>query len=208
MNRRGFFSVSLLVLLLGASCALRNPPESLPALERSWPERERVFRQAIRIDFPGETAPFSFDGVLQLTLEEGDPTARVIGLGALGLTLFDITVTTEGHRTDFLHPALAGIPEAAEHVALCVRSVWFVSLPPVGLKADGQAVLEVYHATLAEHTREKDGRRTVRALGPEYCWTVGYSPAIPQPALILFRNDLDGYTVRIRFIAEQGGPQP
>jgi hypothetical protein len=212
MTRRGCFRFfplpPLLSLLFVLSCAPVRPAEDLPALERQWPARARVFRHKVNVDFPGKNAGLSFDGIVHVRAGAGRPAIRAVCLGALGLTLCDMTVTPEGYRVDYLHPALGKVPNIADHIALCVGSVWFASLPVAGRGEKDAVLRERYGNTLLEHFSEKDSRRVVRARGPEAFWTLAYAPAEPQPPLVTFSSD--GYTVRIRFVAEQdeGGQRP
>jgi hypothetical protein len=175
--------------------------ENIPPLERQWPAREQVFRHAVRIDFPGTHPSLSFDGIMRLRNGVAGPEIRVVCLGALGLTLCDITITPDGYRADLLHPSLAKVPHVVEHIALCVKSIWFASLPLAEQGKKAVARREIYSRTLLEHMVEEDGRCVARALGPDAFWTVGYMPGAPQPPRITFHNDLEGYTVTIRFVA-------
>ena len=219
MRRVLFAMVSALSLMLAASCAVRSLPDERSAgsaarlpvhpvvLERRQPVREQVFRHAVRVEFPG-TTPLSFDGIMRVTPGDAGPAIRVVCLGAFGLTLCDMTVTRDGRETHALHPLLARVPRVEEHIALCVRSVWFASLPvaaPVPLEDEPGPLREVYGSELLEHARETDGSRVVTASGPETSWTAAFVPADPQPPLVTFHNTRENYTVFIRFIAVQGG---
>lgn len=200
LHNRCVIMLLLPLLLFAASCASRGPLETLPALERQWPTQERIFRHAVRIEFPKGLPAFSFDGLMRLCATAAGPEIRVVCLTALGLTLCDMTITPTGYRTDVLHPSLAKVPRAAEHIALCVGAIWFAALP-VTEQEKGAIQRKTYGRTLLEHLKEPDGRRYVRARGPDAFWTVAYMPGEPHPPQIEFRNEREGYTVRIRFVA-------
>lgn len=205
-----FAALCLLACLCIFSCAPRAVSENLPALERQWPARDRVFRHQVHIDFPGRGVPFSFDGVMRIAHSTGVPTATVTCLGPLGLALCAMTVTPEGHTTSYIHPGLAAVPHMEKHMALCVAGIWFAALPVSGPEKGNAPLREMFGGALLEHSMENDGGRLVRALGPEAMWTVAYTPGDPQPTRITFHNDRDGYTVRVRFVAEltEGGGGP
>jgi hypothetical protein len=233
MTRRNRFrTFALLPLLFATSCAPARPTEGLSVpetlarhtcfavgqpfhnenasgrfnledAERQRPAREQVFRHKAHVRFSGKTADFSFDGIMRVRAGAAGPVIRVVCLGALGLTLCDMTVTPEGYSVKYLHPALARTPDVARHIALCIRSVWFASLPFAGHEEKNIVLRERRDDTPLERLSGEDGRRVVRALGPKTFWTVEYVPAEPQPRLVTFRNESDGYTVRIRFVAEQ-----
>jgi hypothetical protein len=201
--------VVCLVCLPAASCAPRAAPENLLLAEGQRPLQERIFRHKVHIDFPGKTTPYSFDGIMRFSRNADGPVVSIACLGNLGLTLCAMTVTPEGHSTAYLHPGFAKIPRVEEHIALCVASVWFAALP----SADGEKqhiLQQEADGVLLEHSPANDGVRLVRASGSGVRWTVSYVPAIPQPERIVFTNERDGYTVRIRLVAElsEGGRSP
>lgn len=209
MTRRVLVVIGVFPLLLfAASCAMRAFPEDPPARERRWPAREQVYRHTVRAAFSGGTS-LSFDGIMRFKAGERGPEIRVVCLGAFGLTLCDMTVTPEERRTDVLHPGLARIPHVEEHIALCVRSVWFASLP-VAMEDGAGLLREVYGNALLEHSSGRGHGRVVRAAGPEVFWTVAYVPADPQPDLVTFHNDRENYTIDIRLVSarSEGGTQP
>jgi hypothetical protein len=199
-----------LACLPAASCTPRAVPENLPPLERQWPPQERIFRHKVHIDFPGKTTPYSFDGIARFSRNADGPVVHITCLGDLGLTLCAMTVTPEGHSTAYLHPGFAKIPRVEEHIALCVASVWFAALPSAGGDGHDPPQQEAVNGALPEHSRASGGVRLVRASGSGVRWTVSYVPATPQPARIVFTNERDGYTVRIRLVEElsAGGRRP
>lgn len=209
--RRHCILAPVLAIVLAATlscCAPRGLVEGPPALERTYPVRERVFRHAVRITIPGDAAPFSFTGIMRyraFATQGGPwPEIQILCLGALGLTLCDMTLSPTGHTTNFLHPSLAKVPEIEKHIARCVTAVWFTALParlPLDMR---EPVREVYAKTLLEHAVANDAHRTTRALGPKLFWTVTFLPEEPQPSTITFANQRPEYSVTIRFVEEQG----
>jgi hypothetical protein len=199
--RRMLPALVCLACLPAASCSLRALPENLPPLERQWPSQEQIFRHKVHLDLPGETIPHSFDGIMRFSRNADGPVISITCLGTLGLTLCAMTVTPEGHNTAYIHPSLAKIPRVEEHIALCVASVWFSALPAAGGERQNAPQREAAGGVLLEHSLASDGSRLVRASGSGVRWTVSYVPAKPQPEQIVFANERDGYTVRIRFVA-------
>ena len=194
-QRRFRIAVLFLLALFAVSCAPRGAANMPPAFERRWPVAERVFRHAVTVEISGQPS-VSFDGLMRYG---PGPVIRVVCLGALGMTLCDMTITPKTRDTHFLHPALNRIPDVEAQMALCLRSVWFASLAPAAHGEGGAK--EAYDGTLLEHN-VSGGQRTVTACGPERFWTVRSDAASP-PRDILFTCERPEYAVRIRFISQQ-----
>lgn len=127
--RRPFLHVvcALLCILSAfvSGCAGRGPEVSVPAAFSE--EQTTVFRHKVTVTIAGRP-PLSLDGMMRLGLGNDKPLVRVIGLGGIGLTLFDLMVDLDGQNTLYMHPSLVRVPDLAEHIALCVRSVWLERL--------------------------------------------------------------------------------
>lgn len=194
--RRLRLAASLFLVCLGVSCAPRTLMKDLPSLERRWPVTEQVLRHKVSLEIPGQQR-VSFDGLMRYG---PGSEIRVVCLGALGMTLCDMTITLESRETHFLQPSLSRIPEVEAHIALCLRSVWFASLASE-TRGEG-AVREVYAGTVLEH-RFADGRHTVTAQGPEAFWTVTFAAGSFPPRDMTFSCERPAYAVHIRLIGHQ-----
>ncbi|MDR2799877.1 MAG: hypothetical protein LBB52_01245 [Desulfovibrio sp.] len=121
---------ALLAAALAACAASPLPLEEerekrAPALgDKTAPQGGAVvLRHKVRLEMPGRDIP-PFDGILR----RADGTLRVLGLGGMGVTLFDINVTPTDARAVYLIPGLAGISGLVENIALCARNI----LPEAG----------------------------------------------------------------------------
>lgn len=208
MKIRCFFLVSLLLLALaGGACAPRQQSAEggPPPLPRRWPEKAQVFRHKVRLEAPGLEA-VAFDGVLRLEASGQQPSVRVVGLGGLGMTLFDITIGPARAETAFLHPSLRRIRGVEGEIARCVRAVWLVSIPVAQAIAWedarlGAVLRERVMGADVEHSAESGGRFVSRASGDGGEWTVCLSPERPWPARMEFSGGDSAYTVHIRLLA-------
>lgn len=206
MRQRFFFILCFWAVFVSCACAARHPAENLPELQRDYLARAHTFRHIVRIEFPhSDMAPLSFDGVLRYEPPAphagAQPSVRVVCLGALGLTMCDMTVSPQGYVTNSMHPSLARLPRIESHIARCVSAVWFASLP-MEIPAGGGVMREMYKGVLVEHSRSGDDQKITRALGPKVFWTVRHTPALPQPREITFESQRPEYSVRIRFAGE------
>lgn len=194
----GRLRIAALIFLvcLGASCAPRALTKDLPSLERRWPVSEQVLRHTVSLEIPGQPR-VSFDGLMRYG---PGPKIRVVCLGALGMTLCDMTLTPGSRETHFLHPSLSRIPEVEARIALCLQSVWFASLASE-MRGAGLA-REIYAGTVLEH-RIADGRHTVTAQGPETFWTVRFDAGSFSPRDMTFTCERPAYGVHIRLIGQQ-----
>lgn len=106
------------------ACAPHSETAVLPRLFRDagvW-----TFRHKLKLEFPDRNFSQSFDGLMRL--DSRTKTAHVAGIAGLGMQMFDMTVTEESATAAYLHPMLAKMPGAREHMARCIRRVWFDSL--------------------------------------------------------------------------------
>ncbi|MDR1489620.1 MAG: hypothetical protein LBS65_03920 [Desulfovibrio sp.] len=175
-----------------AACAVPALPldeeraKPSPAVgDKAAPQGETVvLRHKVRLEIPGRDIP-PFDGIMRIN--RADKTLRVLGLGGMGLTLFDISVTPTDARAVHLIPRLAGVPGLVENIALCARKI----LPEAGGEGVGGYAGEG--------------------------WSVSRSGERPWPREVVFRNEKPQYTVRVRLLGisedgkgkrEIGGPVP
>jgi hypothetical protein len=140
-----------------------------------------TFRHKVRLDIPGRGVSQSFDGLMQLDLAE--KTAHVVGIGAFGMRLFDVKVVPEQTTVGYIHPMLLKIPRVEEHIAFCVRRIWFYCLAmvpqPASLSGSGWDFVSSRQAA-------------------DNVW----------PDLITFTNTQDNYTLTIRLLHAQREEMP
>jgi len=140
-----------------------------------------TFRHKVRLDIPDRGVSQSFDGLMRLDLAE--KTAHVVGIGALGMRIFDIKVTPEQMMIGYIHPMLLKTPRLKEHIAFCVRRIWFDCLAiipqPASLSGAGWNFASSGHAT-------------------DDFW----------PDVITFTNTQDQYTLTIRLLHAQREKTP
>lgn len=167
-------------------------------LERQWPEQAMLFRHRVLVEIPGVDLP-AFDGVLRLESVGCAPEARVVGLGDLGLTLFDITVRQQGHHTAFLHPSLKRVGGIDAQIARCARGVWFAALSP-RIETEALPVRETYVGMTLDHAAEENGWRITRQ-ADRPAWRVLFLPMETQPKTIIFISENPEFTVRIQCVS-------
>jgi hypothetical protein len=140
-----------------------------------------TFRHKVRLDIPSRDVSQSFDGLMRLNLAE--KTAHIVGVGVLGMRLFDIKVTPERIMVGYIHPMLLKIPRVEEQIAFCVRRIWFdclVIVPqPASLSGLGWSFVSSRHTV-------------------DNFW----------PDLITFANTQDNYTLTIRLLHVQREEMP
>ena len=168
-----------LALFLGGlwGCAAREAekPVQEPAVQRLssgvW-----TFRHKVRLEIPGRGVAQSFDGLMRLDV--AGTTAHVAGVAGLGMQLFDMRVTPDSVRVDYMHPLLARLPGVSEHAARCIRKIWFDCLTRMPLQ------------TVVRHADVE-----VTLTGPSY--------AGPWPELVRYVNVRVPYTLSIRLLQAQ-----
>ncbi len=154
---------------------IQATPAAPPMMAGVRPRQSVIFRHKVRIDVPGRPFLGTVDGLLRLDGEKD--SLHVVGLGGMGLTLFDMIVTPAGEETAFLHPGLARVPHIREHIALCLRSLWFHALART---AGGEA-------------SAPDGSWTAELSGPP-------EPGGRWPKIMVFRHKKPPYQVRIQLV--------
>lgn len=212
-----------LILALTACAPQRNEPigpgESLPPLARLdhgvW-----VFRHRVHFVLPEQQLDLGFDGVMRL--DTAGRNIHVVGLGGLGLRLFDLRLTPDGVTDAYLHPSLRKLPRATERIAWCVRRIWFdclTLLPPAQapgtsleralpkLEETGYVrVHEVRDGIAMDHTFARSRLVSSRAEGGE-TWNLEaseYTDTDPWPRLVRFDDRHGRYILTIRLLrAEQ-----
>lgn len=129
----------LLLLLLTAGCARLpfTPAPAMPTrpltadvlLQGLWTGGDRIWRirQTVLFELHGAKVPM--DGFLRLDSGRGE--ARLVGLNDLGVKLFDLAVTVEGHEEHYLFPELARIPGVSGAIAGAVRHIFLEPQPAV-----------------------------------------------------------------------------
>ncbi len=138
-DRRIFYLALLALLaLLGGCAAQRTAPAPAPLVSTTQPvPGVWLFRHKVSLDFPARALSQSFDGMLRL--DPAAKTAQVVATGGLGMLLFDVRLGPDTARAVYLHPALEKIPRLTEHIAACVRRIWFdcLALIPQNMEAAG-----------------------------------------------------------------------
>ncbi|MDR2075914.1 MAG: DUF3261 domain-containing protein [Desulfovibrio sp.] len=200
--------LSAAVLPLPAGCMAQGrktaPPGSAQGVLTA------TLRHHVQVHIPGHSLP-SFDGLLAITASPtGNPARiRAVGLGGMGLTLFDLTVTPAAFHTALLHPALRRIPSLDAHIAHCIQGIWFAALPEALAPRAGNEAQEGRGVSL---TRIPDGQggQDIRAAAPDGSWVARFADTRPQPETILFENMRPPYLVQIRLLisAESGKHRP
>ncbi|MDR0339866.1 MAG: hypothetical protein LBH65_06275 [Desulfovibrio sp.] len=121
--------VGLCLALTACAAAKPQTPSVLPPM----PDRGTwLFRHKVRLEIPGARLSQGFDGVMRL--DTAQRRARVAGVTGLGMQLFDMEISAESAELAYLHPLLARMPRAGEHIARCVRRVWFDCLARIPLE--------------------------------------------------------------------------
>ncbi|MDR1777931.1 MAG: hypothetical protein LBR31_08920 [Desulfovibrio sp.] len=138
-------------------------------------EQSLSFRHKVSITFPRQTNPVTFDGLLQLDGLPHKPVLRAVGLGTMGLTMFDMTIAKGILKISTIHPALLRMPHFKEHMALCLTSVYGRLL---GIDADSA----------------KPGQNQAE---------IDFSDEKPWPRNMKFKHNKPDYTVAIRLVEIQ-----
>lgn len=134
-----------------------------------------VFRHKVSLEFPNRTTLLVFDGVLQLNGEQ-QPLLRAVGLGAMGITLFDLTIDKSGVSVAAINPAIARLPHFRQQIALCLASFYN--------KLFGVSMFEFDKSTKDSLEMELSGER-------------------PWPQLAVFRHAAPEYIVKLRLAGVQ-----
>lgn len=156
---RRYLVVVLAVCFWVNGCGTRAETASnlLPVIDSQEITRNTggwIFRHALVLDVAGRGAALSFTGMMRLDADR--EIVDVVGLGGVGLTLFDLKITRSCVETRFLHPSLARLPGVGERIAALVRLVWLDCLPLAMRPPQGVAG--------AAFAACRDMRETVRAV--------------------------------------------
>ncbi|MDR2573112.1 MAG: hypothetical protein LBC94_01990 [Desulfovibrio sp.] len=119
--------LTIVTLCLACLIACTGKYQDIPADpdDRSkTPAPGVVLRHKVSIDFLKQKNPFTFDGLLQLGGAPHAPLLRAVGLGAMGLTLFDMRMTQKTVTVAAIHPSLWRIPHFRQQIALCLAGVY------------------------------------------------------------------------------------
>ncbi|SBV98230.1 exported hypothetical protein [uncultured delta proteobacterium] len=180
----------LLLLAVCGGCASRPldgaPPSGKVVCGNTVAGAEQVagvwiLRHKVRLEIPRRGVAQSFDGLMRL--DAAQSSIRVTALGGLGMQLFDMEIGPDWFRVAYLHPVLKKIPYATEHIASCIRRIWFdcFSIMPQNNGAAG------------------DG------------WDVSFSgktPGTPWASVIRFTDQRAGYAVTVRLLQAQREDMP
>ena len=113
--------VVLCCLIYGCSGSTRDyslSPDRVRLSSGVW-----VFRHKVRFEMPGRNIAHSFDGMMRFDL--ASRTMHVVALAGMGMQLFDVVITQKDVLVHYMHPLMRKIPGAAEHIAFCLRRIWF-----------------------------------------------------------------------------------
>jgi hypothetical protein len=83
-----------------------------------------VFRHKVSLEFPRQSSSLLFDGLLEVGGTPPSPVLRAIGLGAMGLTMFDIIIAKDILTVSAIHPSLSRLPHFKEQLTLCLMRVY------------------------------------------------------------------------------------
>lgn len=176
MTRIGVQKILPLLLCLLCGCA-GHLREYTPLPDRDRPVAGVwVFRHKVRLDFPGRKEARSFDGMMRLDLSSR--SIHAVGLGGMGMQLFDVMVTENETHVRYLHPLMRRIPGAADHIAFCLRRIWF----------DCLTIMPQTTAEAGEGWRFAASGNTLDAYWPD---------------IVHFSNTRDNYALTIRLLRAQ-----
>jgi hypothetical protein len=122
-----------------------------------------------------------------MRLDAANASIHVTALAGLGMQLFDMTVGPDWMRVAYMHPALKKIPSVTEHVAACIRRIWFDCfgiMPQTGDASGGVS---------------GDG------------WSVSFSgrtPGNPWASYIRFTDSRAGAAITVRLLQAQREDMP
>ena len=147
MNRRALWNLFtlptmlLLLAIVNTGCSPKYFPQEYQGIPPKTtaplpPHEEWIFRHKVIVAHPRLPQFPRLDGLMELS--RSPDTVHLVGLGPMGLTLFNLTITPHDVQTLFLHPSLARIPHFPEHVAACVRSIWFSPTHPAPESGNNQ----------------------------------------------------------------------
>ena len=130
--------ISLLVVLLVASCASAPRREGTSAAPPAWLSEPAVWRirQVVLIEL-GEMQ-FPVQGMLELDTAAG--TVRLAALDDFGVTLFRLTITRTDERVDFMLPLVPRGAEVTRSVAGSLRRIYLEPALAAAGGGDGWSV--------------------------------------------------------------------
>ncbi|BCR03189.1 hypothetical protein DESUT3_02580 [Desulfuromonas versatilis] len=131
----------LLLAALAAGCAPSPVPQALIAPARPglsaeqlaaalWsadPQRLRL-RQTARFSFRGRSVPM----IGMMELDTASQQARLVAVNEMGVKLFDLSVSEDAVRENYLLPQLARYPRFGEAVGASLRRVFLAPRPRPG----------------------------------------------------------------------------
>jgi len=201
---------ALLLVCLALGCAPKAKPVSQDRPACTSADTPRLFRHVVRLHIAGRNQDLSLEGMMRL---ETDHTARIIGMGAFGLRMFDITVTPDQVETNFLNPGMKSIPRLTEHIAFCVRRIWLGFQPGPGDSAcgpdDGQARCGNCGPVQLRHVFSRGRLMRTQASGPGEAWSIEYSghdERSGEPGQITFRDGKGRFELDIRQFSQGAKP--
>lgn len=113
-------------LIFCSGCSTPAGVRGTDALPRSAARLEAgawFFRHKLTLDFTERDLAFGIDGLMRL-----DTRAEIVhaaGVAGLGMQMFEMTVAREWEVVAYMHPVLAKMPGIGEHMARCIRQIWF-----------------------------------------------------------------------------------
>ena len=178
----------------------------------AMPETPVIMRHMISLHISGQPSDLVFTGIMRLAPQTH--TARVVGMGGFGLKMFDLTISPKTLTTHFLHPGIARISHAAEHIAFCVRRIWLGYGPSIDdtiTTSTDTSLLWGNHEGVELTHRFIDNRRvSTQAKGPKESWHILLSDPMPNsklPGTIRFFDNEDNYSLLIKQVGSQSiGP--
>ncbi len=216
MSQRIILGISqgifLAILLTGCSRPYLPPdgylPHVIPPTDSCltpWPASETPhhLRQTVFLETPGQT--HVLQGFMILDLDRAE--VRIVGLSELGMKLFDLKVTPEGHDILALAPTLGANGERlADQIALSTRRI-FLSHRDM---ADAEAHLGPEDLLLIDRSQGSPMVQTCdprkgqvrRVYDPKRRWSVDFDAYQPMngftgPGRIVYQDHRAGYALTI-----------
>lgn len=219
------FAISFLLLLCACTAAgpdmmqgsQNTSPEARRRVQKlvltnDLPETPMIMRHMISLHISGQPSDLVFTGIMRL--DPKNHTARVVGMGGFGLKMFDLTISPKALTIHFLHPGIARISHAAEHVAFCVRRIWLGYGPriddTISTSPQASRLFGSHEGVALTHRFIGDKHVSTQGRGAKESWHILLSDPMPNsslPRTITFVDDQDDYSLLIKTVASQNtGP--
>jgi hypothetical protein len=203
----------LLVLLTGCAGTFTPPPEySLMPAEKNltceppaWSVAGEPMglRQTVFLEAGGQTR--MVQGLM--LIDESRQKVQVMGMSEMGMKIFDVSVTRQGHENHFLSPVMNSRKEdLAGQIALSVRRIFlfFEAINDFNSYAGPESILMVNSQDSKQivHECPIDGRVLTEAFCADGQWNVKYADhqlinGFYLPARITYHDRRTGYNLTL-----------